>query len=635
MLVNNNYFDNNKLFIIGEIGINHNGSIATAKKLIDVASEAGCDAVKFQKRDLESIYTNSVLENLENQEQGFQYLMPILKEFELDIEQLKELKNYCDQKKIGFFCTPFDDISADAINGLGVNMYKVSSADMVNLNLIEKLISFNKPIMFSTGMSSNEEIEKTISFMKERQFTNFALLHCVSSYPVEARDANMSRITRLKELYKCPVGYSGHDIGTTLSVVALSLGANIIEKHITLDRKMRGPDHKLSLEPKELKYLVSALNEAKSSITTNDEKLLQGELLNKMVFRKSIVAKEPISVGEVFTKENLTTKSPGTGLSPQNIFDLIGKKAVRGFEKDDLLHESDLKEIDLSNFHTSLPWGRQGYVVRYHDFETVLDNGLESIEFHFTYKDTCIDIPHEKFEKYKDKLSKLALRIHCCEYIGEDLFDILSPDKKRRDVAGEILQKVINITHEISKYFKDEPPMIVFNCGAMTLHENPEYIKQEQIDDFHKIVNSLDPKGTFLLAQCMPPFPWYYGGQWFGYYFLQAEELINFSKATGHHICLDLSHAQMACAWLGLDLIEYVEKLKPYVKHIHISDAAGYEGEGVQIGTGTVPFGEFFKAYKDYEGTWIPEIWQGHVNNHEAAKMALLKLEKIYFDAIK
>jgi len=629
--VNKNYFDNDKLFIIGEIGINHNGSINTAKKLIDVAFETGCNAVKFQKRDLKSIYTKSVLENLENHEQGFQYLMPILKEFEFDIDQMKELKFYCDEKGIEFFCTPFDIVSAVQINDLGVRMYKVSSADLVNLSLIEKLISFNKPIMFSTGMSSGDEIEKTIKFMEERSFFNYSLLHCVSSYPVEARDANMKRIPRLKERFKCPIGYSGHDIGSTLSVVAVSLGANIVEKHITLDRTMRGPDHKLSLEPDDLRSMVVALNEAKASLSNKDT-LLQGEMLNKMVFRKSIVAKRPLKAGELFTADSLTTKSPGTGLCPQNIFELVGKKVVRDLEVDDLIYESDLAEIDLDSFHTSLPWGRQGYVVRYHDFETVLENGLESIEFHFTYKDTCIKIPHEKLEKYKDKLSKLTLRIHCCEYIGEDLFDILSLDKIRREKAGQILQKVINITSEIAPYFNGEPPMIVFNCGAMTLNEDPSYIQQEQIDDFHRIVNSLDRKGTYLLAQCMPPFPWYYGGQWFGYYFLQAEELLKFCEATGHYICLDLSHAQMACSWLGLDFVEYINKIKPYVRHIHISDAAGYEGEGVQIGTGTVPFGAFFKAYEDYDGTWIPEIWQGHVNNNEGAKLALTKLEKIYFD---
>ncbi|MCB0337555.1 MAG: N-acetylneuraminate synthase family protein, partial [Bdellovibrionales bacterium] len=375
------------VFIIAEVGINHNGCMNRAKRLIDAAVEAGASAVKFQKRNLQSIYQKKLLDDLSSCEQSFQYLMPILKDYELTIDQMLELKEYCDDAGIIFICTPFDRKSADQLDEIDVPAFKVSSADLTNFYLLDYLASLHKPLIVSTGMSIDIEIEKTFQFLQARS-VDFALLHSVSSYPVDPRDANLGRITQLLRRYDVPIGYSSHDVGTILSVIATSLGSTIIEKHITLDKSLRGPEHKVSLLPDEFNHLVESIRETElASLKVNDY-ILQGELLNKMVFRKSVVAARPIKKGQRITEEMLTVKSPGTGLSGQQFYELIGATAKHDFEIDDLFHDSDLCDTQDGADLAIPDWGKWGFVVRYHDLETVLPHNPEILEFHFTYNDT-------------------------------------------------------------------------------------------------------------------------------------------------------------------------------------------------------------------------------------------------------
>ncbi|WP_412473937.1 N-acetylneuraminate synthase family protein [Halobacteriovorax sp. YZS-1-1] len=612
---------NKNVYIIGEVGLNHNGSVENAKQLIRIAKDSGCDAVKFQKRTLSKVYSSEILENLKNFEQGFQYLIPILEDYELSEAEMSTLNDFAKSIDIDFICTPFDTESADFINSLGVESFKIASADLTNLYLIDHLSKFNKKLIISTGMSTYEQIDKTVDYLKSKNI-EFSLLHCVSSYPVNYTDANMSRIKELRKRYGVDIGYSGHDEGISLSLAAVALGASIIEKHITLDKNLRGPDHKFSLLPNELKELCTEIRKVEASLEVRDEAISQGERLNSMVFRKSLFAKTDIKAGTIITSEMLIAKGPDNGLSVQSYFDLLGMKSKRDMNEGDIFYESDLIDEENSEIVTSVNWAKQGYVVRYHDFETVLDYDPACLEFHFTYKDTTLDIPFDKFEKYSDKLKNIILRIHCCEYIGEELFDICNQDIERRLKAQNTLQRVIDITSQISKYFSKDKPLIVFNCGAMSLNDKPNTLKIAE-GHIYKHFSDLDLKNTGLIAQNMPPYPWYYGGQWRGHYFLEPDELIKFCEETGERLCLDTSHGYMAATYLGIDFNEYVEKLLPYVEHLHISDATGVEGEGTQIGTGDIDFKSLFSIIKNFKGTWIPEIWQGHVNNNYEAKKAL------------
>ena len=279
--------ENHPTYIIAEAGICHNGNIETARELIDVAADAKVDAVKFQKRCLPSLYSQDILVNTLKYEQHFQYMIPILKKVELSQRDYVFLKTYAIDKGIEFLCTPFDLPSARSLSELGVRAFKISSADLTNFQLLEYIASTGKPMIISTGMSSWEEICNTVDFLKGKRLGTgfeFALLHCRSAYPVWPREANLKMINKLKQ-FGVPVGYSSHDLGTTIPLVAASMGANIVEKHISLDRKMKGPDHKISLEPHELKILVRDIRIADSAMAEPARYLLRGEILNRDLFR--------------------------------------------------------------------------------------------------------------------------------------------------------------------------------------------------------------------------------------------------------------------------------------------------------------------------------------------------------------
>lgn len=326
--------------VIAEVGINHNGSISLAKKLVDVAVESGADIVKFQKRDLNSLYRHDVLEDPNIDGQGLQFLIPLLKEVELSENDFKELFAYCKEKKITFLCTPWDFKSVDFLESLGVEAYKVSSADMTNFPLIEYLASKKKPLIISTGMATMDEIDRTIDFLRKLN-AEYCLMHCNSTYPAPFYDLNLKFIQVMKQRYRVPVGYSGHERGILMSPVAVALGADLIERHITLDRTMQGPDHAASVEPHGFARMVMDIRNTEMAIGAV-KKFTVGEGVKRQEIGKSIVAAVDIPKGTVIAKSMLTSKSPGKGMSPQKIPELIGKVA-----KVDIKADTNIKEADF------------------------------------------------------------------------------------------------------------------------------------------------------------------------------------------------------------------------------------------------------------------------------------------------
>lgn len=327
--------------IIVEAGINHNGSLSMAKKMIDVAATCGADVIKFQKRDLNTLYRKDVLDDPNKEGQSFQYLLPLLKELELSEADYHELFDHCKKKGIMFLCTPWDKKSADFLESLGVEAYKIGSPDMTNLELLEYVARKGKPMIVSTGMSRFEEIETTVKFLNSIK-AEFILMHCNSTYPCAFKDVNLRFINTLKEKFKVPVGYSGHERGIVISTVAVALGANAIERHFTLDRTMRGPDHAMSIEPQGLARMVKYIRTTEISLGDGKKKFTRGEGVEREVLSKSLVSTMDLKKGTILKKEMITAKSPGKGLSPQLMQELIGKrlkrdvKADTNFEKEDI-----------------------------------------------------------------------------------------------------------------------------------------------------------------------------------------------------------------------------------------------------------------------------------------------------------
>lgn len=332
---------NQPCYVIAEIGVNHNGDLNTAIKLIDIAIDSGADAVKFQKRDLKSLYRKEALENPNIESQGFEILLAELKEVELSKDDYIKIVNYCAKKNITFLCTPWDVHSVDFLEQLDIPAYKVASGDMTNFPLIKYISKTKKPLIISTGMSKMEEIEKMVNFVKTLDIP-FILLHANSTYPSPIESLNLSLIPELIKKFNLLVGFSDHETGIIGSLTAAIMGAVVIERHITLDKTMKGLDHSSSLEPNEFKNLIQMIRLSERAKGQPIKKMSRAEVLQREVVSKSILAIIDIKEGEIFSEKNIETKGPEKGLSAQYFYDILGKKSNRKILGGDYLLEEDL-----------------------------------------------------------------------------------------------------------------------------------------------------------------------------------------------------------------------------------------------------------------------------------------------------
>lgn len=329
---------NDKVLIIAEAGVNHNGSIDTAKKLIDVAKESGADIVKFQTAKLDSLVAKGAqMADYQKQNMGVEKSQKeMLSNLLLSFDEFRELAEYCRNVGIKFLSTPFDIDSIVFLNDLQ-DTWKIPSGEITNYPYLVEIAKTQKTIILSTGMSTIEEVGQAVDILNRNGATNITLLHCTTDYPTAMEDVNLNAMMTLRQEFNLPVGYSDHTKGIEVSVAAVAMGATVIEKHFTLDRNMEGPDHKASLEPDELKMLVSSVRNVEKAKGDFVKKPAEAELKNRNVARKSIVAAKSIKEGEEFTDDNLTTKRPGNGLSPMMWNDIIGKSATRDYNEDDLI----------------------------------------------------------------------------------------------------------------------------------------------------------------------------------------------------------------------------------------------------------------------------------------------------------
>ena len=328
-----------KVFIIAEAGVNHNGSIETAKQLVNAAAAAGADAVKFQTFKADKITCKDVQKAAYQKDatgtDESQYEM--LRKLELTLDMHKTLIDHCSQKNILFLSTPFDVESVKMLVDLKVPIIKIPSGEITNLPYLRMIASFNKKIILSTGMSTFEEVKTAFELLKTYGAPDITLLHCNTQYPTPTQDVNLKAMVAMKEELKAAVGYSDHTTGIEIPLAAVALGASVIEKHFTLDRGMEGPDHKASLEPEELKQMVSGIRKVELALGSSRKQVSPSERNNIAIVRKSIVAAKPIKRGELFTEENLTTKRPGNGINPMKWDEIIGKPANRDYSADDLI----------------------------------------------------------------------------------------------------------------------------------------------------------------------------------------------------------------------------------------------------------------------------------------------------------
>ncbi|MDB4210254.1 N-acetylneuraminate synthase [Gammaproteobacteria bacterium] len=330
-----------KTLIIAEAGVNHNGDLEIAKELIHQAAIAGADLVKFQT------FTAAKLLTLEAPKADYQQdpnalttsNYEMLESLELSKNDHLELIQECKKHGIEFFSTAFDEASLSFLLELGMSKIKIPSGEITNKPLLEFIAQFDVPVIMSTGMADLNEIQRAIEVLCNNKLTreNITILHCTSQYPASFENINLRAITSMKKKFNLNIGYSDHTLGAEASIAAVSLGATIIEKHITLDSNMPGPDHKASMEPKDFQDMVSAIRNIERGLGNGIKAPTSEELEMRTVARKSLVANKKIEKGEIFTQENLTVKRPGNGVSPMSINEVIGTKAVYSFEENDLI----------------------------------------------------------------------------------------------------------------------------------------------------------------------------------------------------------------------------------------------------------------------------------------------------------
>ena len=612
--------------VIAEIGNNHQGDVAFAKELVDLAVDAGADLVKFQLRDMDALYRQSGAAT-GGEDLNAQYTLNLLGKYSFSAEQMTEVFDHCRERDIDILCTPWDKPSVDVLKNYGVEGLKVASADMTNHTLLGQMFETKLPMIVSTGMSTEDEIKESIALLQSSG-SPFAMLHCQSTYPAPFKDINLRYLHRLQELSGGIVGYSGHERGWHVPLAAVTLGARIIEKHFTTDRSLEGNDHKVSLLPGEFKQMVQQIRELEESFGDGSARTIStGESMNRVNLAKSLVAKRRIEVGERITRDDVDVKSPGRGLQPNKLDELLGRTMQRSIEEGDFFYPGDLTDAISKgrDYKFRRPWGLP---VRHHDYAKLIEGtNPDFIEFHLSYKD--VDLVQED---YFNKKLDMGFAVHLPDlYAGDFIVNMASEDDEIWERSIFELQRVIDLTRHMSQWFtQDEPPVVIATMGGFTAdgfvapEERPKMYKR-----IAQAIERIDQQDVRLTAQTLPPYPWLMGGQQYHNLFMGLDDTVDFVEQYGTRLTLDISHSKLAANFHQMSFSTYVEKLAPLSDHLHIVDAEGVDGEGPQIGEGEVDWPVLAEQLDRLSPgvSFIPEIWMGHTNNGEGFWKALDRLE--------
>ncbi|GAB2537813.1 N-acetylneuraminate synthase family protein [Brachybacterium huguangmaarense] len=615
--------------VIAEIGNNHQGDVELAKRLVDLSADAGADVVKLQLRDMAALYRSGGSSSA-GEDLGPQYTMNLLAKYTLSVEDMYRVFDHCAERGIDVICTPWDIPSADALERYGMPAYKIASADLTNHELLAHVAAFGRPMIVSTGMSTESEISGAVQVLRGVG-AQFALLQTQSTYPAPFKDVNLAYMDRLAELGDCLVGYSGHERGGHVPIAAVARGARIIEKHVTVDKTLEGNDHKVSLLPEELATMIRQIRDVEEALgSSGPREISTGELMNRVNLAKSLVATRDLQVGDVVSEADVAVKSPGRGLQPDRRDALVGVRLHRAVPAGDFFYPGDLagQEQGRKEYTFRRPWGLP---VRFHDFRPLLEaSNPDFLEFHQSYKDMELD-PDDFFEP-GERLAPF-FTIHAPDlYAGDFLIDLASPDRAIFERSIVEVQKVIDQARALREHFTvEEDPIVIVTMGGFLPdhHVRPEE-RRPMYERVQQGLERLDETGVRLTAQTLPPFPWLMGGQQHHNLFMEPEDTAWFCETFGRRLTFDVSHSKLASTFFKQPFSEYIDIMGPHTEHLHIVDAVGIDGEGVQVGEGEVDFRDLAERFDRLapRAPFIPEIWMGHVNNGEGFFTALDRLEK-------
>lgn len=611
----------NSVYIIAEIGINHNGNIDTALELIQKSYEAGVNAVKFQKRNIENIYTKEIIDDPNKGEWNIEYLIKELKVLELNENDYDKISKKCDELNLDLIITPFDVDSVDFICNYDIKAIKNASCNMNNYKLLDKIAEKNLHVLVSTGMWSDEEILNSLDYFNKKNI-NYTLLLSNSTYPCPFEDINIEYINVLKKYSKI-VGYSGHEKGIFIPIAAAALGAKIIEKHITLDKNQEGLDHKASMNPDEWKEMVANIRLLEKAMGSK-KVVNQAEMLAKQSFCLSPYSSKYIAKGEIFNTSMFELLAPGKGLLQHELDDFLGKTIKREISKGECISKSAFEDIiEIKDWKIAKFKKKWGLKCRFHDFPIYSVLNAPVVEFHCSEKDM-----YDSITGVSSNSSQLV--VHAPELVDKMLVDICSINENQVKKSLDILQASINKTIELSREFKGKPKLVVHFGGMLrdpsnNIEDLRKDLLNRAMENFSKL--NYDKDLIDILPENLPPKPWYLGGEWNQYGFMTEEDIITFCDKFGLKMTYDICHAKLYCNCCKKNIVDFTKKIKKYISHIHISDTEGINGEGVQIYEGDTDFTPIFEEIKDLDYSWVTEIWAGHLNNGSEQYKSMKLLE--------
>lgn len=603
-----------KSYLIAEIGINHNGNFKVAQNLIKSAFDSGANAIKFQYRNLSRAYGPT------SNEIGDEILKIEITKNSLSVEEIIDLHRYAKGFNLDVGISFFDVFDSKDFNSFmdQFDFFKIPSVELTNINLIESFYKYNKPILISTGAHSESEIERVF---KQLTYKNWIPLHCVSNYPVSEINAKLGYISYMQKTWERPIGYSSHDENWEICILAFSLGAKVIERHITMDKNQFGLDHSTSSTPEEFRKLANIMANFDEILSGNSKREInQGELINLQNLSKSFFAKRPVNSGEPFDLIDFEYKHPRVGLSMADVQTLLGKKLVQFCKQGAALTEAHFRSpteissdlIELCNSKKiSLP-------IRLHDYEEIQDKfRIENFELHLSSADVT------NLAKFNKISNRHSFTIHLPDY--QDSTRLLNPftdEFKNKKESIDIIRKVKNFASKLSKVQNDKV-IVVASFSP----------RDASLSDFYKNCQGLQlefaESGLDIAFQWLPPFAWYFGGSVKLNAFNKLID-VDYILQNKLNICLDTSHLLMSAKNFEYDPSLILKSLQNQILHFHLADATGIDGEGVHLGQGDVENRNFLNEVLGYPQRKVLEVWQGHLNLYQGFYDAILSVKDLH-----
>lgn len=633
------YRPGSRPFVIAEIGNNHNGSMDTARKLVDAAAAAGANAVKFQARCLSELYVSLDEAYLRATDYSTAYTIRQLARFNLSHAQIAELMDYARSLGLAAVCTPFDTPSLRWLLEYRPDGIKIASADFSNLILHRDLVHADVPVLMSTGMNTAVDIEYVAAQLR-RAYIDCTFLHTNSTYPTAFSDVQLAFVDTLRRLSPSGlVGYSGHERGTHIPLIAASRGCVVIEKHLTLDRSQEGMDHSASLLPEELALLCAQLDDAAEAIEADSgpsRSVSQGEVLNAVALEKGLYLVRDKRAGEVVQPEDVIVRSPRIGLSPLEWErDLRGRPLARDRGRHAPLMAADFSSLSAGQSIRRERLGRFGLPVRQRDARDVQARFSPAfVEYHLFATDL-----EQPAEQVAEVLRDTDMAFHAPEQFDHEfVLDLVSDDPEVRARSDALLLETVDWCLRVADAARcDQRPYLIVNVGgavgrSQASGEVPTLNRTEAFDRVVAMRGRVWDAGIHMLPQTMPPYPWHFGGQGRHRLFVSPEDLLAIQAHGRVEFCMDLSHSYLACDHLQRDFYDDLARLADVIGYCHVADARPPNGEGLQIGSGLIDMRRV-NSILDLSGgqrPWIAEVWNGHMNDMEGFGIALDRLTEAF-----